>query len=117
MVIALLLGTTPSTTPGTWDEVRVALIYEPTLKSSLSESMEIQSDNKSIKIRLRKNVVFHTGDPVTAHDVKFTYEQEVNPRNANMISGPVDEIEEIEVIDNHALIIHFYESYLIRVIE
>ena len=111
------------------DEVRVALMYEPstvnilemklaiditvilpmhemlisadpetgdrTLENSLSESIEVLPNNKSIKVRLRKNAVFHTGDPVTAHDVKFTYEQVANPRNTNMMAGPVDEIEAI----------------------
>ncbi|MBU2643312.1 ABC transporter substrate-binding protein [bacterium] len=127
------------------DEVRVALMYEPstlnmleiktgielpvimvmheallvadpvtgerTLENSLSESMEILPDNKSIRIRLRKGAMFHTGDPVTAVDVKFTFEQAVNPKNANLMAAALDEIEEIEVLDDYNLIIHLYEPY------
>jgi len=81
------------------------------VKDSLSESITILPDNKSIRIKLRKDFFFHTGDPVTAHDVKFTYEEVVNPRNANMMAGMFEEIEEIEVIDDHNLIFHFYEPY------
>ena len=82
-----------------------------TLKDSLSESIKVMPNNKSIKIKLRKNAVFHTGDPLTAHDVKFTYEQVVNPKNGNLMASMFDEIEEIEVLDNHNLIFHLYEPY------
>ena len=54
---------------------------------------------------------FHNGKPVTAHDVKWTYEQCADPKNANILAGPLDEIEEIEVIDDHNLIMRFYEPY------
>jgi len=84
---------------------------ERTIRDSLSESLEILPDNKSIKIRLRKNARFHTGDPLTAHDVKFTYEQVTNPKNANMMAGVMDEIEEIEVLDDYNLIVHLYEPF------
>ncbi|MBT6614702.1 MAG: ABC transporter substrate-binding protein [Deltaproteobacteria bacterium] len=127
------------------DEVRVALMFEPstvnvlelktgidisvvlnmhdslmtsdpktgerTLKDSLSESIEVMPDQKSIKIKLRKNAVFHTGDPLTAHDVKFTYDQVVNPKNGNLMASMYDEIEEIEVLNDYNLIFHMYESY------
>ncbi|MBT6616435.1 MAG: ABC transporter substrate-binding protein [Deltaproteobacteria bacterium] len=81
------------------------------LKNSLSESMIVLPDNKSIQVRMRKNARFHTGDPVTAYDVQFTYEQITNPKNANMMAPVMDEIEEIEVIDDYNLIFHLYEPY------
>ena len=127
------------------DEVRVALMYEPStvnilemktgidlpvilhlhealigtnpesgerwLTNSLSESIEVLPNNKSIKFRIRKNAIFHTGDPVTAHDVQFTYEQVAHPKNANLMAGAVDEIEEFEIIDDHNFIMHLYEPY------
>jgi len=82
-----------------------------TIEGTLSEEMEIMPDNKSIRIKLKKDYVFHTGDPVTAHDVKFTYEQCVNPENANMMAAVLDVIEEIEVIDDHNLVFHLWEPY------
>jgi len=81
------------------------------IKNSLSESIEILPNNKSLKIRIRKNAVFHTGDPLTAHDIQFTYDQVANPKNANLVAGAVDEIEEFEIIDDHNFIIHLYEPY------
>jgi peptide/nickel transport system substrate-binding protein len=77
----------------------------------LAESLEVTENGKDIKVKLRKDSVFHTGDPVTAEDVKWTYEECANPSNANMMAGPLDEIEDIEVIDDHHLIFRFYDPY------
>lgn len=77
----------------------------------LAEKFEVMENGKDIRIKLRKGSRFHTGDPVTAHDVKFTYEQCVDPKNANMMAGPLDEIEDIEVLDDYTFIFHFWEPY------
>jgi len=77
----------------------------------LAESVEVLSNPKDIKIKIRKTSRFHTGDPVTAHDVKWTYQQCVDPKNANMMAGPLDEIESIEVVDDYTLVFHFWEPY------
>ncbi|MBW1814098.1 MAG: ABC transporter substrate-binding protein [Deltaproteobacteria bacterium] len=78
---------------------------------NFAETIKVMPNGKDIKIRLRKGHLFHTGDPVTAHDVKWTYEQAVAPENAHLYAGMVDEIEDIEVIDNHTIVFHFYEKY------
>src|SRR5687767_5994949 len=41
---------------------------------SLAESYEIAPDFKSATFKLRPNIKFHDGSPVTTEDVKFTYE-------------------------------------------
>ena len=68
-------------------------------ENSLSESVEVLPNGKDIKFKLNKGNFFHTGDPVTAYDVKFTYEQCANPSNANLMAAPLDEIEDIEIIE------------------
>ncbi len=90
-----LMGTHPET--GEWVNM-------------LAESIEIVG-GKDLKIKLIETARFHDGKPVTAHDVKWTYEQCADPKNANILAGPLDEIEEIEVIDDHHLIMRFYEPY------
>jgi peptide/nickel transport system substrate-binding protein len=84
---------------------------ERTFENSLSELVEVMPNGKDIKFILRKGNVFHTGDPVTAHDVKWTYEQCANPSNANLMAAPLDEIEDIEIIDDYTFIFRFYEPY------
>lgn len=76
----------------------------------LAESIEIV-DGKDLKIKLIETAKFEDGTPVTAHDVKWTYEQCADPENANILAGPLDEIEEIEVIDDNNLIMKFWEPY------
>jgi len=77
----------------------------------LAASLTVMENGKDIKIKLRRDAIFHTGDPVTAEDVKWTYEQCADPNNANMMAGPLDEIEDIEIIDDHNLIFRFYDPY------
>lgn len=77
----------------------------------LAKSITVMENNKDLRIRLKKNARFHNGDPLTAHDVKFSYEEAVDPKNANILAGPLDEIEEIEVLDDYNLIFRFYDPY------
>ncbi|MBW2675898.1 MAG: ABC transporter substrate-binding protein, partial [Deltaproteobacteria bacterium] len=77
----------------------------------LAESIEVMTNPKDIKVKIYNDATFHTGDPVTAHDVKWTYEQCLDPQNANMMAGPLDEIESIEVLDDYTFIFHFWEPY------
>ena len=42
---------------------------------SLAESWTLAKDGVTYEFVIRKNATFHNGDPVTAEDVKFTYER------------------------------------------
>src|SRR5437868_2015157 len=45
------------------------------LAPSLAESWAMSEDGKSYDFVLRQNAIFHNGDPVTAADVKFSFER------------------------------------------
>jgi len=77
----------------------------------LAESIDIMPNGKDLKIKLRNNIRFHDGSRLTATDVQFSFMEAVNPRNANILAGPLDEVEEIEIIDDLTLILRFYEPY------
>lgn len=49
--------------------------YEP----SVAESWEYSADGKSITFKMRNDVVFSDGQPMTAHDVVFTYQVLADP--------------------------------------
>ena len=51
-----------------------------TMRPLLAESYEVSSDGLEITFRLRDNIFFSDGVPVTADDVIFTYETAVNPQ-------------------------------------
>ena len=80
---------------------------EPVLASKIS----IMPNRKDIKVILEKNHTFHNGEPITAKDVKWTYEQAVTPENAHLIAASLEEIEDIEIINDYTLIFHYYEPF------
>jgi len=47
------------------------------LKPELAESWQIAPDGASVVFKLRKDAKFHDGGPVTAHDVKWSYDRAV----------------------------------------
>lgn len=68
----------------------------------LAESYQLQDNKKDILVKLRKNARFHTGDPVTAHDIRFSWQQYM--ANNNVWGGQYKkQIEDIEVIDDYTL--------------
>lgn len=77
----------------------------------LIESYQVLPNKKDIKMVLKKGICFSTGDSLTATDVQWTYKQVANPKNANIMAGPVDDIESVEVVDDRTLIFHFFEPY------
>jgi peptide/nickel transport system substrate-binding protein len=59
---------------------------------SLAESWTLAKDNVTYEFVLRKNVKFHNGDPVTAEDVKFTFER-YKGSGAKVLKDAVKEIQ------------------------
>ena len=59
---------------------------------SLAESWTASKDGLSYEFVIRKNARFHTGDPVTAEDVKFTFER-YKGSGAKLLKDKVKEIQ------------------------
>ncbi|HEX2173260.1 MAG TPA: ABC transporter substrate-binding protein [Dehalococcoidia bacterium] len=79
-----------------------------TFAPSLAERYEIAPDFKSATFRLRENVKFHNGDPVTSEDVKFTYEN-YRGANAQLLKSKT---EQIETPDARTIKFTFKEPFL-----
>ena len=47
-------------------------------KPELAESWEVAPDGKSVTFHLRKDATFHDGSPVTADDVKWSFDRAVS---------------------------------------
>jgi peptide/nickel transport system substrate-binding protein len=62
---------------------------------SLAESWAASSDGLAYEFRLRRGVTFHNGDPVTADDVKFTFERYKGLSAAQL----KERVRAVEVID------------------
>ncbi len=68
----------------------------------------------SVTWKMRQDVQWADGKPVTADDVIFTYEAIVNPETGGWIAG-IDYIDSVEKIDDYTFTIHYnaiYPGYL-----
>lgn len=69
------------------------------LVPSLAESWERASDTV-LEVKLRDGVTFHNGEPLTAEDVKFSFDRLLAPDSEYVrAQGYFDTIQSIEVID------------------
>src|SRR6266446_2702677 len=59
---------------------------------SLAESWTESKDNLSYTFTLRKNARFHNGEPVTAEDVKFSFER-YKGASATLLKDKVKEVQ------------------------
>jgi len=74
---------------------------------SLAESWERVSDT-AVKFKLREDVKFHNGDPLTSADVKFSYDRMMaSPVVANNISF----LESVEIVDDYNVILNTKSPY------
>jgi peptide/nickel transport system substrate-binding protein len=74
---------------------------------SLAESWTVSPDNLTYEFVLRKGAKFHNGDPVTAEDVKFSYE-----RYRGAGAGPFKaRTAGIDVIDPHRVRFRFKQPW------
>ena len=75
----------------------------------LVESWE-QLDDLTWEFRLRPNVTFHNGEPLTGEDVKVTYERSLDPELATRNTWGEDiNLESVEVVDDLTVRFHTTE--------
>ena len=74
-----------------------------------AESWEV-IDDVTVQINLRDDMVFHDGVPVTAEDVKFSYDSQ-KEQGASIYLPFLEPIKEIEIVDDYTLIFHLNNPY------
>lgn len=90
------------------NQVYDTLLYcqnDGTVSSYICDSWN-RIDNTTAEFKLKEGITFHNGDPLTANDVKFSYDRVLHDDtgyvNAN-IPGVVSTIDTVEVIDDLTL--------------
>lgn len=63
------------------------------------------TDDTTLEVPIRKGHTFHDGKPVTAEDVKFSYN--VHKDYSTYFSGPVKPVSSIDVVDDHTVRFNF----------
>ncbi len=73
----------------------------------LAESWEINEEGTEVTFHLRDDVVWHDGQPTTAHDVAFTYERITDPAigyvNAQFFEPWIAGEEGVQVVDDYTV--------------
>lgn len=75
-----------------------------TLAPELAESWEVAADGMSCTFKLRKDAIFHDGKPVTARDVKWSFDRAVKIGGFptfQMSAGSLEKPEQFVVVDDH----------------
>ena len=80
------------------------------LEPELAESWIVAPDNSHVVFRLRRNAKFHDGTPVTAKDVKWSFDRAVSVGGFptfQMGAGSLEKPEQFEVVDDHTFRVKF----------
>lgn len=85
--------------------------HPPTMSPQLARSFEWSPDHKILTFHLREDVVWSDGVPVTAEDVRFTWQAHTNPDVAWNSSFMKEHITDAEVVDPHTVRFHFNQVY------
>jgi peptide/nickel transport system substrate-binding protein len=88
-----------------------AVTYDYTrLEPELAESWALASDGMSVTFKLRKDARFHDGTPVTAKDVKWSFDRMVTVGGFptfQMKAGSIEKPEQFVVMDDHTFRVDF----------
>lgn len=80
------------------------------LEPELAESWEMAEDGMSVTFKLRQDATFHDGTPVTANDVKWSYDRAVSIGGFptfQMKAGALESPDQFEAVDDHTFRVRF----------
>jgi peptide/nickel transport system substrate-binding protein len=87
--------------------------YEPMIAESIPElSNGLVTENPfTVTWKIKKNAVWSDGTPITANDVKFTYDTIMDPKWQILSKSGYEEITKAEVIDDQTIKFTFKAPY------
>ncbi|HYS19284.1 MAG TPA: ABC transporter substrate-binding protein, partial [Candidatus Binatia bacterium] len=80
------------------------------LKPELAESWQVAADGASVTFKLRRDAKFHDGAPVTARDVKWSFDRAVTVGGFptfQMKAGSLENPDQFEVVDDYTFRVKF----------
>lgn len=72
-------------------------------KADIAQSFDISDDKLTYTFKLRDNIRFHDGEPLTADDVIFTIESVLDDKNASFLKSDFIEVESLQKIGDYEL--------------
>jgi len=71
----------------------------------------ISADGKTITLKLRDDLVWSDGTPLTSEDFAFTHQMTIDPKNAVASTYPNDQLESLETPDAQTVVMKFAEPF------
>ncbi|MEM6792974.1 MAG: ABC transporter substrate-binding protein [Acidobacteriota bacterium] len=81
----------------------------PTFAPQLAKSWELSEDGLAVTFFLRDDVLWSDGVPITAEDIRFTWQAQVSEEVGWIYAEFKKRIRDVEVIDPATVRFHFYE--------
>jgi peptide/nickel transport system substrate-binding protein len=75
------------------------------------ENGGISKDGMTITLKLREDIKWSDGHPITAEDFLFTYAMVTNPRNSVASVYPYDKLDRVEAPDSRTVVMIFKEVF------
>jgi peptide/nickel transport system substrate-binding protein len=85
--------------------------HPPTFAPELAKSYDWSPDHKTLTFHLREDAVWSDGVPLTAEDVRWTWQAQRDPAVAWDNAFMKREIGDVEVVDPHTVRVHFNRAY------
>ena len=76
-----------------------------------TENGGLSNDGRTFTLKLRDDIVWSDGEPITSADFKFTYDMIMSDKNAVNTRSPYDQIESFETPDATTVVITFTEPF------
>lgn len=83
----------------------------PSFEPRLAESYEFSEDRLQLTFRLREGLTWSDGVPLTAEDVRWTWQAQIHPAVGWSFGEAKSRIHDVEVVDALTARFHFTEAY------
>ena len=91
--------------------------HPPTFAPELAQSYDWSPDHRQLTFHLRADAVWSDGVPITAEDVRWTWQAQISPDIAWSYADLKDAISDVEVVDPHTVRYHFREAYTTQLLD
>ncbi|MDD4089802.1 MAG: ABC transporter substrate-binding protein, partial [Tissierellia bacterium] len=85
--------------------------YDFNYRPSLAKSWDTSEDGMVWTFHLREDVKFHNGKPLTAHDIKFTFDTILDPETASPSQSDFAAIKGLEVKDEYTVDVMLHQPF------
>ncbi len=89
----------------------------PTFAPALAESWEFSEDRERLTFTLREGLAWSDGAPLTAEDVRFSWQAQTDPAVAWGPAGNKRAIVDVEAVDPRTAVFHFSETYATQLLD